>query len=90
MYTFLCKLLYVGDRSSHSANIPDQVGHLCIIKSDIRLNEIPRYKIVAHYEINELLHEYDCESITLEELSDEDIKEYSDVKDILVINENDI
>ena len=44
MFTYLCKFLYVGDTSSHSASIPDQVGHMILIKSDsAELESIPIY-----------------------------------------------
>ena len=34
MFYYLCKFLYVGDKSRHSANIPEEVGYMCIIESD--------------------------------------------------------
>ena len=71
MYTYLCRLLYVGDKSSHSANIPDAVGHMILIKSDSNeLETVPIYKFVKFWKINELLVQHDCESIFLELLSD--------------------
>lgn len=40
MYYFLCKFMYVSDKSRFSANIPDECGHQCIIESDVNLDEI--------------------------------------------------
>ena len=90
MYYFLCKFLYVGDRSRFSANIPDEVGHLCIIKSDTNLDEIKHSILKQHYEIQELLSDNDCEDINLVEIIEEELNtEYYDL-DVLVINKSDL
>ena len=74
-YYYLCKLMYVGDRSSHSANIPDQCAEQVILQSDINLEDIPIYKIKDYYDIKELLEQNDCETIQIEPLT---IEEYTD------------
>ena len=90
MYTYLCRFLYIGDTSRHSANIPDEVGHICLINSDSKeLEEIDTYKLSKHWEIKELLDEYDCERVSLLLLSDDDISEYSDI-DTIIINIKDL
>jgi hypothetical protein len=90
MFYYLCKFLYVGDTSRHSANIPDEVGYMCIIESDYNdLDRIATYKLKEHWEIQELLEENDCETISLEDITQEDLIEYSDLEHI-VINQKDI
>lgn len=90
MYYFLCEFLYVGDRSRFSANIPDERGYLCIIKSDVNLNEIKISLVKQHYEIQELLDNNDCEDINLVEITKEELNtEYYDLE-VLVINKSDL
>ena len=83
-WTYLCKFLYCGDKSDHSANIPDQVGEMCIIKSTDNLLDLEIYKVKDHYLIQEMLEQNDCETISLEELCTEDIKEYDDLETIYI------
>lgn len=91
MYTYLCKLLYIADTSNHSANSPDQVGHLCLIKSDSKdLENYPTYKFRKYYAIEELLEQHDCEEIKIELLQEDDLPEYSEIKDILFIDTKDL
>ena len=90
MYTYLCRFLYISDTSSHSANIPDEVGHICLIESDSNeLEKLPKHKLNKYWKISELLEEHDCESVSLELLSDNDISEYSDI-DTMTINIKDL
>lgn len=90
MYTYLCRFLYIGDTSSHSANIPDEVGHICLVESDSNeLEKLPRYKLIKYWKIYELLEEHGCESVSLELLSDDDISEYSGI-DTMTINIKDL
>lgn len=90
MYYFLCKFLYVGDRSGFSANIPDEVGHLCIIKSDVNLNEIKISLVKQHYEIQELLDNNDCEDINLIEITEEELNTEYYGLEVLIINKSDL
>ena len=91
MFTYLCKFLYVGDTSSHSANIPDQVGHMILIKSDsAELESIPKYKFSQNWKIKEYLEENDCESISIELLSEDDINEYFDIDETIELNLKDL
>lgn len=90
MYFYVCELLYVGDTSKHSANIPDQVGHICIIQSDIDLTEVKLSLIKDNYQIQEMLDEHDCEAIRLEEIDFEEVKDdYSD-EELIIINKKDL
>lgn len=90
MYYFLCEFLYVGDRSRFSANIPDEVGHRCIIKSDTNLDEIKPSVLKRQYEIQELLSDNFCEDINLIEITEEELNtEYYDLE-ILTINKADL
>lgn len=91
MFTYLCRFLYVSDNSSHSANIPDQVGYMILIESDsAELESIPKYKFIQNWEIQEYLKENDCESVSIELLSEDDIKEYSDIKEKIILNLKDL
>lgn len=90
MYYFLCKFMYVSDRSRFSANIPDECGHQCIIESDANLDEIKVSLLKQHYEIQELLENYDCEDITLIKITKEELNtEYYDLE-VLTINKTDL
>ena len=90
MYYFLCEFLYVGDRSRFSANIPDKVGHLCIIKSDVDLYEVKLSLVKLQYEIQELLYNNDCEDINITKITEEELNtEYYDLE-ILTINKADL
>ena len=90
MRFYTCELLYISDTSSHSANIPDTVGYTCIIQSDTDLEKVNPWLIKEIDEIKELLDEYDCEDIRLEEIDFEDAKDdYAD-EELIVINENDL
>lgn len=87
---YLCRFMYASDRSKFSANIPDQCGHQCIIKSDVNLNEVKVSQLKQYYEIKELLENNDCEDIILEELTEEDVKtEYYNLE-IISINKADL
>ena len=91
MFTYLCRFLYVGDTSSHSANIPDQVGHIILIKSDsAELESIQKYKFIENWKIKEYLDENDCESISIELLSEDDINEYFDIDETIELNLKDL
>lgn len=85
MFYYLCKFLYVGDKSRNSANIPDEVGYMCIIESDYNdLDRMATYKLKENWEIQELLEEHDCETISLEDITQEDLIEYSDLEHIVI------
>lgn len=90
MYYFLCKFIYVSDRSRFSANIPDECGHQCIIESDVNLDEIKISLLKQYYEIQEQLENNDCEEIILEEITEEELNtEYYDLE-VLTINKADL
>ena len=91
MFTYLCRFLYVGDNSRHSANIPDQVGYMILIESDSdKLELISTYKFIKNWKIQEYLEENNCESVSIELLSENDIKEYSDIKEKITLNLKDL
>ena len=90
MYIFICEFLYVSDTSSHSANIPDETGYLCIIKSDCDLRTIKPAILKDYYEIKELLIDHDCEDIKLTEINEETYKEEYAKTEVLYINEYDL
>ena len=90
MYTYLCKFLYISNTNNHFANTPNEVGYVCLIKSDSNnLEKFPEHKLTKYWKIYELLEEHDCESISLKLLSDDDISEYSDI-DTMTINTKDL
>lgn len=83
MNFYTCQFLY-------AANKPDQVGHLCIIQSDINLLDVKPYILKEQWQIKELLDEHDCEDIRLEEVTIDDVKDdYYDVE-VIVINKKDL
>lgn len=85
MNFYTCQFLYAVDN-----NIPDQVGHLCIIQSDINLLDIKSSQLKEQWQIKELLDENDCEDIRLEEVTIDDVKDdYYDVE-VIVINKKDL
>lgn len=85
MNFYTCQFLYAVDN-----NIPDQVGHLCIIQSDINLLDIKSSQLKEQWQIKELLDEHDCEDIRLEEVTIDDVKDdYYDVE-VIVINKKDL
>ena len=90
MHFYVCSFLYVGDRSSHSANIPDQVGHICIIQSDMELKAIKLSEIKNYYRIQELLEENDCEDIKLDEIDFEDVKDDYSEEEVIIFNRKDL
>lgn len=84
MHFYTCQFLYAV------ANKPDQVGHLCIIQSDINLLDIQPNILKEQWQIKELLDEHDCEDIRLEEVTVDDVKDdYYDVE-VIVINKKDL
>lgn len=90
-YVYVVDFLYVSDKSSLSANIPDTSGCQCIVESDIDLEEIPISKLKENYQIQEILEANDCESITL--IREDNLNEISLLlNDIyyLVINKEDL
>ena len=75
MKYFLVEFLYVSDKSSHSANIPDSVGHKCLVDSDIDLSEISVGLLREVGEIRRRLEEYDCEDLRVTELEDDELED---------------
>ena len=91
MFTYLCRFLYVEDNSRYSANIPDQVGYMILIESDSdKLELVSTYKFIKNWKIQEYLEENNCESVSIELLSEDDIKEYSDIKEKITLNLKDL
>ena len=91
MFTYLCRFLYTDDTSSHSANIPDQIGYMILVESDSsELESLPKYKFTQNYIIQEYLEQNDCEDVSIELLSDDDIKAYSDIKEKIVLKLKDL
>jgi len=89
MKFYICKFLYISNKSSHSANVPDDIRHICIIQSDIDLKNVKLYQIKKYYRIEELLDENDCDDISLEEIDFESVKDdYSDDELIIINKEN--
>ena len=90
MYYFECKFLYVGDPSKFSANIPDEVGYMCLIKSNTDLKDVNLNILKKYYLISELLEEHDCETIRLTKIEETDIDMYPQNIEVLTINKEDI
>lgn len=85
MNFYTCQFLYAVDNS-----IPDQVGHLCIIQSDINLLDIKPYILKEQWKIRELLDEHDCEDIRLEEVTVDEVKDDHYDVEVIAINKKDL
>ena len=76
-FLYLVDFKYIGDTSSFSANIPDQIGFQCLLESEVELKDIPIYKIKEDYRIQEYMDQNDCETISLTEITS--LEEYFDL-----------
>lgn len=84
MYYFTCKFTSGRDKFSN-------VAKTCLIKSDINLKEdVSTTELKDYYEIEEILDDYDCENIYLDEISKEEYNERKNKMDKLCINSKDL
>lgn len=72
MKYYLGHLCYCPD-ADHG--VPDEVTETILIQSDDDLTEVKPYLLNEYYEIKELLEQYDCERLNLEEIDEEEYKE---------------
>lgn len=86
MFLFLCSFMYYVD----DIDIPDQIGYMCVIHSDCNLLEdFPISTIEEYYVIQELLEQNSCDTIILEEITDDKDKiEFYSNKEQIQINKN--
>ena len=72
MKYYLGHLCYCPD-TDHG--VPDEVAETILIQSDDDLTEVKPYLLNEYYEIKELLEQYDCERLKLEEIDEEEYEE---------------
>jgi len=79
MKTYLVSFLNVSDKTSLSANIPDYTVHSVLLFSPEPISE----EMLRKYEkIGEIYKEYECDGISYEEITREEIDEYDDCERI--------